>query len=306
MNGILILNPSFQTTIQDLRRENFRDIGLCEAGALDEISYHQANILLGNMNNESVLEIALGGLEFEVKGEIFISLCGARAKSYINGKEIDFYRTYRLKDKDRFKMEFCKSGQMSYLGVKGGFDIKKTYGSASTSIKEKIGGLDGRVLKKGDFLHVKHCRFDENRFLKKKYKLDFSKPLTLRLVEGYQCDDFSKKQKEAFYENEYIISPQSNRMAYKLEGKPFKMQAVKLISEPIAYGAVQITPVSQLIVLLKERQTIGGYPKIGSVIFCDCFALGQKRQGEVVRFEKIELESARELCIKYLKGLKNV
>ncbi len=306
MNGIKILNPSLQTSIQDLGRKEFLDIGLCEAGALDELSFFYANMLLGNDANTSVLEVALGGLEFEVKGEVFISLSGAKTKCYVNGEEIDFYATKSLKDGDRFKMGFCLNGQFIYVGVKGGFNIEKTYGSTSFSHKESIGGINNKPLKKGDFLPIRRCEFSEKRFLKKEYIDDFSKPLILRIVEGYQCDDFSEQQKNAFYENEYKISPQSNKMAYKLEGKPFDIEATQLISEPIAYGAIQITPISQPIVLLKERQTIGGYPKIGSVIFCDCFSLAQRRQGQSVRFEKISLSHAQEVCKKFLQGIKDV
>lgn len=306
MNGILIKKVALQASVQDLGRGGFGDIGLCEAGALDEGAFNMANALLGNKNNESMLEIALGGCEFVAKGRVHISLSGGLAKAFINDEEVGFYQSHTLNNGDILTLGFCQKGQMIYMGIKGGFNIAKTYKSQSTSIKEGIGGLDGAGLKSGDFLPVDFCEFYQTRRIKNAFLPDFSTPLKLRLVASYQYDDFAQKQKDIFFASEYKITPQSNRMACKLKGEKILVPTQKFISEPIAYGAIQIPTNGNPIVLLKERQTIGGYPKIGCVIAPDCFSLAQKKQGSSVYFELIDLASARKIYKEFLYTSQNI
>lgn len=300
MSGFVVLNAGLQTSIQDLGRFGFADIGVCEAGVMDEKSSRIANLLVGNDENDSLLEIALGGVKLKATAASYIALTGAVANAFINEKAIKFYQTYKITKDDILKIDFATKGARVYLSVKGGFDIDLSYNSRSTSIKEQIGGIDGKALKNGDFLPFGSCEFNERRRYKEIFKFD--EILTLRLVLGYQSDSFNDEEKHKFFNSHYKVTTQNNRMAYKLDGEIIKSNKSELISEPIAFGAVQIP--QKPIVLLKERQSIGGYPKIGSVVFVDCFKLAQRKAGNMVKFKLVTQEEARRICIDFYKNLR--
>ena len=178
------------------------------------------------------------------------------------------------------------------MGVFGGFNIKKEFDSNSVTIKENFGGLDGNILKKGVtlpfFKYKKFC----NSFLKKEYIPNYKSELILRVIFSYQEKDFKKEEKEKFLNTDYFITKDFNRMAFKLKGEPIKCDKNGIISEGIAFGSIQIPKDGQPIILLKERQTIGGYPKIGVVLGIDCFKLSQAKFNTKIRFEEISYEEA--------------
>lgn len=298
MSGFVVLKAGLQTSIQDLGRYNLANIGVCEAGVMDEKSSRIANLLVENDENDAVLEIALGGVWLKATATAYIALSGASSNAYINERKIEFYKTYKILKDETLKIDFATRGSRIYLSVKGGFDIDLSYNSRSTSIKEQIGGIDGRALRNGDFLPFKPCKFYERRTYKEVE--NFEEILTLRLVLGYQSDSFSDEEKHKFFSSIYKVTEQNNRMAYKLEGEIIQSKESSLISEPIAFGAVQIA--QNPIVLLKERQSIGGYAKIGSVILVDCFKLAQRKAGNMVKFQQINQELAREICTQFYKN----
>ena len=153
-----------------------------------------------------------------------------------------------------------------YLAIKDRFDIKKELLSNSTITKENIGGIDGFKLKKGDILASRMIKATYNKHLKKKYIPDYNGILELRVVLSYQNDFFKKKEQDKFFNSIYAITNDFNRMACKLEGEPISYDLAGIISEGISFGSIQIPSNGKPIILLKERQTIGGYPKIGSVL----------------------------------------
>ncbi|MGD9625868.1 MAG: hypothetical protein AB7D41_13375 [Arcobacter sp.] len=185
-------------------------------------------------------------------------------------------------------------GNRVYLAVFGGFDIKKEFGSNSTTIKEKLGGIVGDKLKKGDILPFKDSIFTHNTRLKEKFIPKIEEELTLRVILSYQDEYFSKEEKEKFFKNEFLVTNDFNRMGCKLSGETIKCDIDGIISEGIAFGSIQIPSDGQPIVLLKDRQTIGGYPKIGTVLSIDCFKLSQAKVNTKIRFEEISYEKAVE------------
>lgn len=292
MNGFLVENGGMQSSIQDAGRVGVSDIGLTQSGAMDEYAFGYANLLLGNPFNTSVIEIALGGMILRARGNFSIALCGASMPCSLNGESIEMWQTYTLKEDDILSFGFATSGNFAYIAVMGGFLTPLAYGSFSTSIKEGLGGVEGRKLLKGDFLAC------ESRVLKNKRKVEnpwlpiYAKEVVLRVVLGYQSDLFSKAQHDTFFNTPYMYKGEGDRMGYRLSGEKIIPKATGILSEPICFGAVQIPSHGEPIVLLKERQTIGGYPKIGSVLCVDCFKLAQLRAGGVVKFEVIGLEEA--------------
>lgn len=166
-------------------------------------------------------------------------------------------------------------------------------------LREGIGGLDGGKLQAGQLLPLTEpaaTMTSQPLFaLPERFWPDYQSPLTLRLIEGYQCEDFSVAERQRFYQHPYQISPKSDRMGCRLQGPPLLCQRSSLLSEGICYGAVQVPPDGQPIVLLCDRQTLGGYPKLGSVLSLDCWQLAQRSAGFELQFAAISIEQAHNL-----------
>jgi biotin-dependent carboxylase-like uncharacterized protein len=302
-SGFEVITPGILATIQDSGRKGLGSIGVTEAGAMDEHAFSWLNKLLGNPYGTNALEIVFGGTKLKAVGSTYFALSGAQVEAKINDKPIEIWKTYKINDGDILSLGFATNGARVYLGVVGGFDIKPEFDSVSVCIKE---GLGGAALKAKDFLSFSSKNLKEIRKLMLRYKPDFNETLTLRIVEGYQWDLFEKDQRDKFFSSEYIVTSQNDRMGYRLSGEKILSTCKGIISEPIAYGAVQIPSHGEPIVLLKERQTIGGYPKIGSVIPIDCFKLAQRKQNSTVKFELVSLNEARELCQEFYRFFKEI
>ena len=296
INGFKVLAQGLQATIQDSGRKGYGDIGVTEAGVMDEYAYHWANKLLGNEYGTNTIEVAFGGLKLQAVGLTHFVVTGANVNVKVGGKLVPCWKTHRINDGEILEIAFATLGQRIYLSVLGGYDIESEFGSCSTSVKEGIGGIKGRALQKDDFIPFTPNKLTDNRLLPKSSHPDYESELTLRLVAGYQWDMFSKEEREKFFSNSYDVTNQSDRMGFRLSGEKIKADKGGIVSEPIAYGSVQIPSHGEPIVLLKERQTIGGYPKIGSVIPIDCFKLSQMKQGSKVRFKQVSHEEARVAC----------
>lgn len=301
MSGFEVLSAGILATIQDTGRKGLGSIGVTQAGAMDEFSYHWLNKLLGNDYGTNALEIVFGGVKLKAKGSTTFALSGATVDATINNKKIEIWKTYKIIDGDILNLGFATSGARVYLGVVGGFEVESTLKSASVCIKEGIGG---KPLQVKEFLPYTSRVLKDNIKLAQKNQPDFNKHLVLRVVTGYQWDMFSKSEREKFFSSQYKVTSQNDRMGYRLSGEKISSTCKGIISEAIAYGSIQIPSHGEPIVLLKERQTIGGYPKIGSVIPVDCFKLSQMKQDSTVSFELISLDEARQLCLKFYKFFK--
>lgn len=293
MSGFEVIHPGVLCSIQDAGRKGVNDIGLTQSGAMDELSFGYANMLLGNAFNTSVIEIALGGLVLRAKEAISIAITGADMSPSIGGRSIEMWQTHTLKKGEELSFGFASSGHFAYVGVVGGFDIPLQYGSASTSIKEGLGGMKGRKLQAGDRLQSFGVCLCETRKLHQKQVPYFSQEIRLDVLKGYQEHLFDKSAQETFFNSVYTYKGEGDRMGYRLSGEKVIPQVSGILSEPICYGAIQVPSHGEPIVLLKERQTIGGYPKIGSILGIDCFKLAQLKPGGRIRFNEVSLEEAR-------------
>ncbi len=269
------------STIQDEGRKGVAHLGHCNSGALDTYAYHWVQKLLGN-SDANAIEV-MAGLKLEATKPTTIAITGADLGLEINGIYKEPWQTYAIQTGDILYFSKRITGQRAYLAVKGGFDAPRYLGSFSTTIKEGL----GEKLKAGD-----HLAYQENigtliSRTKTAYIPNYDTPLILRVMLGYQHRLFSDREKEKFFNSAYEITLQSDRMAYQLSGEEVFATCENLISEGIAFGAIQIPKDGQPIILLKERQTIGGYPKIGTVVAEDCHALAQRGTGCKVRFTPI-------------------
>ncbi len=302
MKGFLVENGGVQSCIQDAGRRGFSDIGLTQSGAMDEMAFGYANFLVGNTFNTPTVEIALGGTILKVQSEMCIAICGATMHPKLNDHTIGLWQVHQLKKGDTLSFGFASEGQFAYLAVAGGFQTPHLYGSFSTSVKEGLGGIEGRKLKAGDQLPTSGARCPmDRRKLEKQFIPHYPDEITLRLVKGYQEAMFDASSQETFFNSVYTFKGEGDRMGYRLSGAKVVPSATGILSEPICYGAVQIPSHGEPIVLLKERQTIGGYPKIGSVIAVDCFKLAQLRAGGKVRFKEVSLDEARATTLAFYR-----
>lgn len=294
MSGFEVIKAGSFTLIEDFGRFSYMYLGISTSGYLDEFAALMANKLLENNFNAPLLETFFGNIKLKALGETTICITGAKCEIKINGILEDCWKCIKIKAEDIIELGKIYEGQRIYLAVKGGFIVKKELGSASTSIKEALGGIKARQLLEKDFLPFKPCKESIKRALIQNDIPKYSDELILRVVLSYQEKSFSKDEKKKFFSSEYIITNEFNRMGCKLSGEAIHSSVDGIISEGIAFGSIQIPKDGQPIILLKERQTIGGYPKIGSVLSIDCFKLAQMRVGSKIRFEQIELKKAQE------------
>ncbi len=291
--GFTVRKGGIQSTIQDCGRIGYCDIGLTQSGAMDETAFGYANMLAGNAFNTPVVEIALGGLTLLSTCQQTVAITGADMHPTLNGEPIGMWQTHRLEKDDVIRFGFAAQGQFAYLSVTGGFQTPFAYGSFSTSVKEGLGGIEGRKLIEGDFLPTRGKCLPLKRRLPSSLIPNYASETVLRVVKGYQEAWFDAKAQETFFTTTYRYKGEGDRMGYRLCGEKIVPSVTGILSEPICYGAIQIPSHGEPIVLLKERQTIGGYPKIGSVVTVDCFKLAQLSSGGSVRFQSVTLEEAR-------------
>lgn len=285
-----VLNSALLSLIQDSGRFSYSHLGVTNSGFMDEYAAFACNKLLDNDIKGNLLEISFPNLHLEATKDTTLAITGAYCEFFINEKEKNTWASHKIKKGDTIRIGKFRTGQRVYLGVKNGFVLKKEFGSFSTTLKEGF----GKKLEKNSVLDFEEFKGLESKRWHENYLPKYDKELTLRVILSYQEDSFSKEAKELFFNNKYKITSDFNRMACKLDGKEIKSNINGVISEAISYGSIQIPTDGKPIVLLKEAQTIGGYPKIGSVLSIDCFKLAQMKIGGTINFKEISINHAQE------------
>jgi biotin-dependent carboxylase-like uncharacterized protein len=284
------------TTVQDSGRFGYQKIGLTTGGCMDEHASGWANKLLENNPSAPVLEITLGNLQLEAEVDTWIAVTGADQQFTINGTPRANWQSHYVQAGDVLNFSWAREGMRTYLAVLEGFQVAEQFGSCSTVVREAVGGIEGRSLQKGDFLNCKACsqdRFVSGRSVPFNFIPDFSEALVMDVVLGYQKDDFSKSDIQLFFSSEYKVNQDSDRMGYRLDGEALNPNLQGIYSEGISFGAIQVPANGLPIILLKDRQTLGGYPKLGTVVSVDAFRLSQCRPGHSVTFREVSLNSAQ-------------
>lgn len=291
-----VIKPGVLTLVQDLGRFAYQHIGLSPGGAADEHAFLWANRLLNNRPNSPALEICFGGLQLEAFAKTNISITGAEMNATLNERPIKNWQTHTLNVGDKLRFAHATSGIRSYLAIQDGFQLQPSFGSVATVMREKMGGLDGdgNPLKADDFLPCTEHKPKLTTHVPPLFIPDYQQPLILSVIPSEQTDQVDAAELEKLYHWTYRISPQSDRMGIRLEGEPIRPKVNGIISEGIAYGTIQLPPDGQPIILLKDRQTMGGYPKLGTLFVLDAFLLSQQQAHTEVRFTQMSLEEAQE------------
>lgn len=296
-----VINNPILATIQDLGRFSFSHIGVSNSGVMDEYAYSYANKILCNEYGTNIIEISFSNVVFKANAATQIILTGSKCEFFINDILCNTWQSYNVKNGDTIKVGRILEGSRVYLGISGGFNIKKEFGSNSTTIKEGLGGIAGDKLKKGDILSFTPSSFKVTNRLKDEFIPKYNDELTLRVILSSQEENFLKEEKDKFFSSIYTVTNDFNRMGCKLNGEKINCEVNGIISEGIGFGAIQIPSDGQPIILLKERQTIGGYPKIGAVFSLDCFKLAQAKPKSKIKFEIISIDDAQNKLKEFYK-----
>jgi biotin-dependent carboxylase-like uncharacterized protein len=295
LSGFSVRQPGLLSLLHDRGRYGAHRLGLTTGGPLDFAAFDWANRLLANDANATCLEVSFGGLLLQSQVDTSFAISGATAPCKLNGDSIEQWRSYHIHTGDELEIGFASAGTRVYLAVAGGFDIAPSFGSSSTVLREKIGGLRGDKLQAGDLLPCRAGELQQPCRLPASELPVYGDEATLRVVPGYQQAAFSKVQQWRFFNSEYRLTDRCDRMGFRLEGENVHSDMVGMLSEGICLGAIQIPADGQPIVLMNDRQTIGGYPKIGSVIALDTARLSQLPAGARVCFEAISIEQAHNI-----------
>ncbi len=287
-----VLQPGVLSLLQDSGRRGQHRLGLTTGGPLDSEAFHYCNRLLQNSAGSTAIEISVGGLQLLANIDTYICVTGADMPFSINGEDKPLWEVHRVCGGDILRLGFARSGCRAYLGVAQGFDIAPHFGSTATVVREHIGGLHGDRLQAGDALPC--CPVFERKrlFLPVRDRPRYQNTLTVRVIPGYQQRHFSRLQQRRFFGSTFRVSERCDRMGYRLEGPSIHCDIEGILSEGICHGAIQIPPDGQPIVLLNDRQTIGGYPKIGSALSLDTARLSQLVPGSSVHFAPVTLRTA--------------
>ncbi|WP_130906673.1 biotin-dependent carboxyltransferase family protein [Pseudomonas sp. Sample_16] len=289
--------------LQDAGRFGVRHLGVTQGGAADWRSMSWANWLLGNALDAAVIEITLGGFTVVAEEDCVLALAGADLGARINGEALAPWRSFRLNKGQRLQFTQPLLGARAYLAAPGGFDAPKVLGSSATVVREALGGLDGmgHALTKGASLSYSGNSVILLRELTADQRPDLSLEAPLDLVIGAQIGQFSGQSLFDAFNNAWSLDSRADRMGIRLLGTALQYQGKPMISEGIPLGAVQVPPDGQPIVLLNDRQTIGGYPRLGALTPLALARLAQCLPGGQVRLKPVVQEVAHREQVEYLQ-----
>ena len=293
---IRILDAGPQTTVQDLGRTGQLRYGIPPSGPVDRFAFVLANRLVGNPDGAAALECTLVGPRLEVKAPCAVAVTGADMPLSVNGVEAERWATLALKAGDVVKLGPARSGVRGYIAVAGGLDVPRVMGSRATYLRGRLGGVEGRALRKDDRLRAFPAARPRARRVEPRAIPDYGGEPTLRVVLGPQADRFTKEGIGALLGSSYEMLPQSDRMGARLRGpRVAHTRGHDIISDGIAPGSIQVPGDGQPIVLLVDRQSTGGYTKVATVCSFDIGRIGQVKPGQPVRFRAVTVDEAHRL-----------
>lgn len=314
--SLTVRKPGLLATVQDLGRFGYQNQGVVVGGAMDANAARIANWLVGNEETEAVLELTLTGAVLYAESDCWIAICGGDMGPVTDeSEEVPSWRPVLIAADTKIAFNQYRSGCRAYIALAGGIRVSKVMGSRSTYIRGKFGGMEGRPLRAGD--HIETATEDGLMTIpsslhsspsgKLKWPLwhaggfaeAHEETAVIRLMPGAHWDWLSEAGKQSLFENQFRIGVSSDRMGYRLEGNALEMRPGRgeLISEPVTFGTVQLPPDGNPIVLLADRQTTGGYPRIGEVASVDLPVLAQLKPGDAVTFSPISHEEAERLLL---------
>jgi len=311
--SIRVIKQGMFDTIQDDGRYGYQHLGINPGGVMDIVTASVVNMLVGNTINEAVIELHFPAATFFFEKPCLIALSGADFSATINNEIIPLNTAVIIAGSTELSFKQYKKGARCYFAVQGGWDAVNWLNSYSTDTKVHAGGFHGKALKKGDVLHCHAEQFmfaslPSQSYIITSVKVDtdlfYSSSKVIRYTSGRQYAWLDDRSKDLFESADFTISPQSDRMGYRLKGAALQTSEQKqLLSSAVVKGAIQLLPEGQLILLMADHQTTGGYPVIANVISADIPVLAQMQPGAVIRFKFISVEAAETLYMQQQQNL---
>jgi antagonist of KipI len=302
---IRILDPGAQSTVQDLGRAGHLREGIPPSGPVDARAFVIANRLVGNFDDCAGLECTVLGPRFTVERVCAIAVTGAEATVTVNDAAAPQWATLVLKPGDTVRVGAARHGVRIYVAFSGGIDVPRVLGSRATYLRGRLGGLEGRALRRGDTLRLApHVGPRRPRRLAGAEIPPLESEPEIRVVLGPQADRFTREGLEAFLASPYVMLPQSDRMGARLSGaRVTHTKGHDIISDGIALGSIQVPGDGQPIVMLVDRQSTGGYTKVATVGSFDIGRIGQVKPGQRLRFRAVEVAEAHRLRGEFERSL---
>ena len=284
---IYIEKAGLQTTVQDLGRFGLRSFGIPISGAMDTNAHQIANKLVGNDINAPTLEMTLKGDKIHFLNHAKIAITGSNMSAKLNGMPCQRYQMIEAKAGDVLSFGFSKTGCRTYLAIQGKIKADFDFNSYSTYLYGKFGGYKGRKIENDDIITIEKSISETVNFNIDQDQIPiYSNHISVKMIPAPEFDWFSKDTIEQFLKTRYKVTADSNRMGMKLSGLPIVLaESRKMISSPTALGTVQVLPNGQLVILLNDGQTTGGYPRIANVVLEDIGKLAQLKTGNSIQFE---------------------
>ncbi|WP_299874494.1 biotin-dependent carboxyltransferase family protein [uncultured Cocleimonas sp.] len=305
-----IVKPGVISLLQDYGRYGMQHYGITNSGPMDEHAYLWANRLLQNNFNAPQIEICLGGFEARFSKPTRIAICGAHLHPTLNHKPLKTWHSYAIKAGDVLRFGGAHHGLYTYLAIAGGFDVKPQLSSCSTVMREHLGGIhqNGEKLVAGDSLDYPH--YNERHIkgtgpfstvVPEAYIPSYPDKISIRFIPNYSENGCGEATLNKFTEQSYRVSNEINRMGYRLKGEALPHDGKSIISQGISTGFIQLPKDGQPIVLMKDRQTIGGYPLLGCVAHLDVAKLSQSKPGVEVEFVKVGIQQLESELVEHLE-----
>ena len=306
--SILVQKNGILSTIQDLGRIGYRRFGINPNGAMDKAAVRLINILLGNSDAQAVLEMHFPAPVLRFEESTIVALGGADFGARLDDISIENWRPFCVGKNQtlRFTKKIC--GNRAYLAITGGFKIEQWLGSASTNLIARIGGFDGRAVRKGDRLFFdRQFQISNSKFA---YKISrnlippYSSLPTVRAIAGAEFERLTAPSQQDFMRRNFTIGNDSDRMGFRLSGEPLCLTDKKeLVSSAVDYGTIQLLPDGQMIILMADHQTSGGYPRIAHVVSKDLPVLAQLGATDKIGFHVISISEAENLALEFERDL---
>ncbi|HMH51943.1 MAG TPA: biotin-dependent carboxyltransferase family protein [Candidatus Acidoferrum sp.] len=304
---IRVLEPGALTTVQDLGRPGHLRYGIPPSGPIDRQAFVVANRLAGNADDAAGLECTVIGPRFVTETPCALAVTGALMPLTVNGTEAPAWTTLLLKPGDVVKLGAARGGVRAYVAFAGGIDVPSVLDSRSTYVRGRLGGLDGRAVRKDDRLALFPAPRPTVRRARARVIPALDDEPEIRVVMGPQADRFTDDGLRTFLGSAYEMLPQSDRMGARLRGPRIAhARGHDILSDGIALGSIQVPGDGQPIALLVDRQSTGGYTKVATVCSFDIGRLGQVKPGHRLRFRAVELSEAQHTLREWRAALDDV
>lgn len=314
--SILVLKSGLLDTIQDNGRYGYSHWGINPGGSMDRYAAQLANLLVGNAPGDAVLEMHFPGPQLLFEQTALISICGADFMPMLDDQPLPNWQPFVVRRNTALYFDKKISGSRVYLALHGGIDVPPWLGSCSTHLKAAAGGFEGRKLEKLDRLFQGESRLyfpawldSEKAFTPLHWRAAihnvYSHPNEIFFTPGPEWNQLTAESQDDFQSGNYLIHPSSDRMGYLLKGQPLIGECPgELLSSGVNFGCIQLLPSGQLVVLMADHQTTGGYPRIGQVIAAHLPKLAQLGPSDPIHFTPVSLEKAESLYLQQQKELR--